>query len=150
MNDQQMTTALELPGFRITQNHGAVRMTAPALLSLCLALISCATSTNEKPASLLEAQGTPPQSSAECLAQNLQPGDPFPASAIPESALSKRQSGWVAIRYDVLAGAAQNLAVVASTPAGLYDAAAMQHAARYRDPKGSTVRGCVITIEVKF
>ena len=91
MNDQQMTTALELPGFRITQNHGAVRMTAPALLSLCLALISCATSTNEKPASLLEAQGKPPQSSAECLAQNLQPGDPFPASAIPESALSKRQ-----------------------------------------------------------
>lgn len=121
-----------------------------ALLSLCLALTSCATSTNEKAASPTGAPGNLPQSSAECLAQNLQPGDPFPASAIPESALSKRQSGWVAIRYDVIAGAARNLEVVASTPAGVYDAAALQHAARYRDAKGSTVRGCVMTIEVKF
>ena len=120
------------------------------LLSLCLALASCATPTIEKQVSLEEARAKLPQSSAECLAQNLKPGEPFPASAIPESALSKRQSGWVAMRYDVIAGTAQNIAVVTSTPAGVYDAAAVQHAAKYRDPKGATVRGCIMTIEVKF
>jgi hypothetical protein len=119
-------------------------------LSLCLVLASCATSTVERPVSLEEARAKLPQSSAECLAQNLKAGDPFPASAIPEAALSKRQSGWVAMRYDVIAGTAQNIAVVSSTPPGLYDAAAVQHAAKYRDPKGSTVRGCIMTIEVKF
>lgn len=129
-------------------------MKTHALLPLCLVLASCATGTGRPPAApagTTAAAGTlPPQSSAECLAQNLQPGEPFPASAIPEAALSRRQSGWVAIRYDVIAGEARNLEVVASTPAGLYDAAAMQHAAKYRDPKRSTVRGCVMTIEVKF
>jgi hypothetical protein len=97
-----------------------------------------------------EARPTLAQSSAECLAQNLKPGDPFPASAIPEPALKNRQSGWVAMRYDVVAGAAQNITVVDSRPAGVYDAAALQHAARYRDPTRSTVRGCIMTIEVKF
>lgn len=138
-----------------------------ALLSLCIVLASCATGTGPSPGSpstststtsntnqtyvpLEEARATLPQSSAECLAQKLKPGDPFPESAIPASALSNRQSGWVAMRYDVIAGAAQNIAVVASRPAGVYDAAAVQHATRYRDPRGSTVRGCIMTIEVKF
>ena len=91
-----------------------------------------------------------PFSSPECLAAKLPPGEPFPASAIPAAALSIRQSGIVAIRYDVVAGVAQNLQVVSSSPAGLYDAAAMQHAAKYRAPASSTVRGCVTIIEVKF
>ena len=138
-----------------------------ALLSLCIVLASCATGTGPSPSSpstststtsntnqtyvpLEEARASLPQSSAECLAQKLKPGDPFPESAIPASALSNRQSGWVAMRYDVIAGAAQNIAVVESRPAGVYDAAAVQHAARYRDPRGSTVRGCIMTIEVKF
>ena len=139
-----------------------------ALLSLCVVLASCATGTgtgtstssssttssssssNQTYVSLDEARATLPQSSAECLAQKLKSGDPFPESAIPAAALSNRQSGWVAMRYDVIAGAAQNIAVVASRPAGVYDAAAVQHAARYRDPRGSTVRGCIMTIEVKF
>lgn len=132
----------------------SVKMFDATLLSLCVVLASCATSTAERPASLgvslEEARAKLPQSSAECLAQNLKAGDPFPASAIPEAALSNRQSGWVAMRYDVVAGTAQNIAVVSSTPSGLYDAAAVQHAAKYRDPKGSTVRGCIMTIEVKF
>ena len=138
-----------------------------ALLSLCIVLASCATGTGPSPSSpstststtsntnqtyvpLEEARASLPQSSAECLAQKLKPGDPFPESAIPAAALSNRQSGWVAMRYDVIAGAAQNIAVVASRPAGVYDAAAVQHAARYRDPRGPTVRGCIMTIEVKF
>ena len=133
-----------------------------ALLSLCIVLASCATSTglgtsstgssntNQTYVPLEEARATLPQSSAECLAQKLKSGDPFPESAIPAAALSNKQSGWVAMRYDVIAGAAQNIAVVASRPAGVYDAAAVQHAARYRDPRGSTVRGCIMTIEVKF
>jgi len=50
----------------------------------------------------------------------------------------------------MVAGAAQNLEVVSSTPSGLYDAAAMQHAARYRAPTKVSVRGCVTIIEVKF
>ena len=137
-----------------------------ALLSLCIVLASCATGTGPSPSSpststtssntnqtyvpLEEAHASLPQSSAECLAQKLKAGDPFPESAIPASARSNRQSGWVAMRYDVIAGAAQNIAVVASRPAGVYDAAAVQHATRYRDPRGSTVRGCIMTIEVKF
>ena len=91
-----------------------------------------------------------PFSSPECLAAKLPTGEPFPASAIPAAAQSNRQSGLVAIRYDVLAGVAQNLQLVSSSPAGLYDAAAMQHAANYRAPISSTVRGCVMIVEVKF
>jgi hypothetical protein len=71
-------------------------------------------------------------------------------AAIPEAVLKKAQSGSVALRYDVVAGAAQNVVVVASSPPGLYDAAALQHAARYREPTGTTVRGCVMTIDIKF
>ena len=135
-----------------------------ALVSASLALAGCATGTppgtpagtsessasNPPYLSLDEARPTLPQSSPECLAQKLRSGEPFPASAIPAAALSQRQSGWVAMRYDVIAGAAQNIAVVASRPAGVYDTAALQHAARYRDPTRSTVRGCIMTIEVRF
>ena len=91
-----------------------------------------------------------PFSSPECLAARLPPGEPFPASAIPAAASANRQSGVVAIRYDVLAGAAQNLQVVTSSPAGLYDSAALQHAAKYRAPHVLAVRGCVTVIDVKF
>ncbi len=125
-------------------------MRTVALLSLCLSLASCATRTDQRSVSLEEARPTLPQSSPECLAQKLKPGEPFPASAIPEPALQQRLSGWVAMRYDVVAGKAQNIVVVESRPAGLYDNAALQHAARYRDPAGSTVRGCIMTIDVKF
>ena len=127
----------------------------PALLVICSALASCATgpgsTTPSQPYVLLDqARALLPLSSPECVAQNLKPGEPFPASEIPPSALSNKLSGWVAMRYDVVAGLAQNIIVVESRPTGLYDAAALKHAARYRDPKGATVRGCVMTIEVKF
>ena len=91
-----------------------------------------------------------PFSSPECLAAKLPPGESFPASAIPAAAQANRQSGVVAIRYDLVGGVAQNLQVVSSSPAGLYDSAAMQHAAKYKAPISSTVRGCVTVIEVKF
>ena len=91
-----------------------------------------------------------PFSSPECLAARLPPGEPFPASAIPAAAQANRQSGLVAIRYDVIAGVASNLQVVTSSPPGLYDAAAMQHAAKYRAPASFNVRGCVTVIDVKF
>ncbi len=91
-----------------------------------------------------------PFSSPECLAAKLPPGEPFPASAIPAAAQANRQSGVVAIRYDVVGGIAQNLQVVSSSPAGLYDAAAMQHASKYRAPSSATVRGCVTIVEVTF
>ena len=123
------------------------------LSCLCLSLLvaGCATGTREAPpVSIDEARAKVPQTSPECLAQNPKPGEPFPASAIPTEAMSKKQGGLVAMRYDVLAGVAQNIAVVASTPPGLYDAAALQHAAKYREPRGITVRGCIMTIEVKF
>jgi hypothetical protein len=135
-----------------------------ALLLVSMALASCATTTGtntnngttavasppDKYLPLDESRASLPTSSPECVAQKLKSGEPFPASAIPEAALSKKQSGWVAMRYDVVAGTAQNIKVVTSRPAGLYDAAALQHAAKYKDPTGSTVRGCVMTIEVKF
>jgi hypothetical protein len=134
-----------------------------ALLAGALVLAACATGTSnnattantsapatDKYVPLDESRAGLPTSSPECVAQKLKSGEPFPASAIPEGALSKKQSGWVAMRYDVIAGAAQNIKVVTSRPAGLYDTAALQHAAKYKDPTGSTVRGCVMTIEVKF
>ncbi len=71
-------------------------------------------------------------------------------SAIPAAAQAYRQDGLVAIRYDVLAGVAQNLQVVSSSPAGLYDAMAMQHLLQYRASVSSPVRGCVVLIEVRF
>jgi outer membrane biosynthesis protein TonB len=91
-----------------------------------------------------------PFSSPECLAAKLPPGEPFPATAIPPAALASRQSGLIAIRYDVVAGAAQNLQVVKSSPAGLYDSAALQHVSKYRASPSSTVRGCVTVIDIKF
>lgn len=123
------------------------------LLSLCLSLslAACATATHDvAPFSPQDAQAKVTQSSPECLAQNPRAGEPFPASAIPAEAMSKKQGGLVALRYDVIAGAARNVAIVSSTPPGLYDAAALEHAAKYREPRGITVRGCVMTIEVKF
>jgi hypothetical protein len=117
-----------------------------------LALAGCATPPAPAPrfVPLAEAGALLPHSSPECLAKMLKPGEPFPASAIPEAARTARQSGWVAVRYDMVGGVAQNLVVAASSPAGLYDAAALQHAARYRDAGKATVAGCVMTIDVKF
>ncbi len=72
------------------------------------------------------------------------------AGTIPDEVLRARKSGSVAVRYDVIAGKAQNLTVVSSSPAGLYDAYVLKHAGRYTDARGTTVRGCVMTIDIKF
>ena len=116
-----------------------------------LSLVACAsTKVDEAIAPQPVERMNLPFSSPECLAAKLPAGEPFPTSAIPPAAQSNRQSGVVAIRYDVVAGVAQNLQVVSSSPAGLYDSAAMQHAAKYRAPSSTTVRGCVTVVEVKF
>ena len=125
-------------------------MRTAALLSLCIALASCATTTSETNHSPTALDPKQALSSPECLAANLKPSDPFPPSAIPEAILKKAQSGLVAMRYDVVAGKAQNVFVVASNPPGLYDSYALQHANRYREPSGKTVSGCVMTIDIKF
>lgn len=127
-------------------------------LLACVVLAACATSTGAPQAAAGPGSGAAAggvrsplaHSSPECVAKNLKPGDPFPVSAIPADALSRRENGWVAMRYDVVAGKATNISVIESRPSGLYDDAALQHAARYRDPGGNTVRGCVMTIDVKF
>lgn len=116
-----------------------------------LCLVACAGPMGGKAGALQAVEkSTLPFSSPECLAAKLPPGEPFPASAIPPAAQSNRQSGVVAIRYDVITGVAHNLQVVSSSPAGLYDAAALQHAEKYRAPLSPTVRGCVTIVEVKF
>ncbi len=129
----------------------------PAAFALLLlaGLAGCASSPGGAPAGAADGpqpvdRANVPFSSAECLAAKLPAGEPFPASAIPAVAQARRQSGLVAIRYDVVGGAAQNLQIVTSSPPGLYDAAALQHAARYRTATAATVRGCVTVIEVKF
>lgn len=130
-----------------------LRRTAAALASAAAALLAaCATPQPATPPvrSLEDARASLPQSSPECLAAKLKPSEPFTAAAIPPEVLKRAQNGWVAIRYDVIAGKAQNLAVVGSQPAGLYDAAALAHAARYREPAGTTVRGCIMTIDIRF
>ena len=128
-------------------------------LTFTLWLVACGTTQGPQPGSDAASGRAPTTeqragaslfSSPECLAKNLKPGEPFPSTAIPAAALASRISGSVAVRYDVVAGLAQNLVVVASSPPGLYDEAVLRHAAKYRDPTNSTVRGCVMTIEVKF
>ena len=121
-----------------------------SLLASLLLLTACASTPTGSSSSVPVSKADIPFSSPECLAAKLRQGEPFPASAIPAAALANRQSGWVAIRYDVISGSARNLAVVGSNPPGLYDAAALQHAAMYRDPTKADVRGCVTTIEVSF
>ena len=111
------------------------------VISLGIFLAACAgTKINEAGAPQPVERSNLPFSSPECLAAKLPPGESFPASAIPAAAQANRQSGVVAIRYDVVAGAAQNLELVSSSPAGLYDAAAMQHAAKYRAPTSTLTR----------
>jgi hypothetical protein len=118
---------------------------------LALNLAACAgTLTSQQPAARPVDRTNMPGSSPECLAAKLPAGEPFPASAIPAAASESRQSGVVAVRYDLVAGTAQNLEVVFSSPAGVYDAAALKHAAKYRAPLTSTVRGCVTVIDVQF
>ena len=133
-----------------------MKHTATLSVACLLALAGCATPPAGGPAPAVAspaaaaAAASPLHSSPECLAARLKPSDPFPASAIPEAALARRQSGWVAVRYDVVDGVARNLVVVGSTPPGLYDAASLDHAARYRDPGRATVGGCVMHIDVRF
>lgn len=119
-------------------------------LPLALTLAACASAPGGAGSGPAGAAALPYGSSPECLAKGLPPSEPFPATAIPPAALAARQGGLVAIRYDVVNGAAANLQVIASQPPGLYDDAALRHAARYREPSRSTVRGCVMTIDVKF
>ena len=122
----------------------------PTLLALCAILASCAGTSSQKYVPIEQAQASLPQNSADCLAKKLKPADPLLASAIPEDVLRKAQSGWVVMQYDVVAGLPQNIVVAGSSPAGLYDAYALQHASRYRDPNGGSARGCVMTINIKF
>lgn len=126
-------------------------MKTPAALFFALTLAACGTAkvADTETVKPVHRQDLP-FSSPECLAAKLPLGEPFPASAIPAAALASRQSGVVAIRYDVVGGVAQNLQVVASSPTGVYDAAALLHAAKYRAPAASTVRGCVTVVDVKF
>lgn len=126
-------------------------------VALGLALAACATDQTSTPgaASGTDGGASPNSgsllySSPECLAKRLKSGDPLPSGSIPQAAVTNRTSGSISIRYDVVDGAAKNLQVVASTPPGLYDEAALAHAAKYRDPTNSTARGCVMKIEVKF
>ena len=129
-----------------------MKTSTPFLLSLASPFVTACSSTKieERGAAQSVESAKLPFSSPECLAAKLPLGEPFPASAIPPAAQTNRQSGLVAIRYDVVAGAAQNLQVVTSSPSGLYDSAAMQHAAKYRAPTSINVRGCVTIVEVKF
>ena len=108
-----------------------------------LLLISCAS--NEPNTS-----SAVPQISPECLAAKLRAVDPLPASAIPDEVLRKAQSGWVAVSYDVVAGKAQNVKVVASNPSGLYDSYVLRHTSNYTEPSGATTRGCIATTNIKF
>ena len=133
-----------------------MKLTDALTLALCLTLTACATRSPETGKGGEPGAGTAgaavqrPSSSPECLAAKLRPAEPFSANALPNDPLLKRQSGWVAVRYDVAAGKATNVAVAASQPAGLYDSYVLQHAQRYRDSGGNMVKGCVMTIDVKF
>lgn len=90
------------------------------------------------------------QPSPECETARLRAPEPLPVTSIPEEVLRKARSGWVAVRYDVVAGKARNVTVVSSEPPGLYDAYVVRHASGYTEPTGATVRGCIATTNIKF
>jgi hypothetical protein len=90
------------------------------------------------------------QPSAACLAAKLRAAEPLPVSLIPEAVLRQARSGTVTVRYDVVAGKAANAKVVASEPAGLYDAYALRYASTYTEPTGATVAGCIMHTSIKF
>lgn len=118
-----------------------MRSSLPAVAGLLLA--SCASQVPTAPSAV-------PQNSPECLSAKLKAVDPLPTNAIPDDVLRKAQSGWVTVSYDVIAGKAQNVKVVASSPPGLYDAHVLRHTNQYTEPSGSTVRGCIATTNIKF
>ncbi len=74
----------------------------------------------------------------------------MPVGMVPDEVLRKAQSGSVSVRYDVLKGQARHAMVVASNPAGLYDDYVLRHVNAYTEPTGASVKGCVMTTEIKF
>jgi hypothetical protein len=122
----------------------------PAVLAALAAglLAGCASSVPAQAGS--NTQAAVLQVSPECQAARLRAADPMPVALIPEDVLRKAQSGYVAVRYDVVEGRARNPVVVASQPAGLYDAYVLRHAAAYTEPTGATVRGCIMTTSITF
>jgi hypothetical protein len=90
------------------------------------------------------------QVSAACKAANLRPASPLPVSALSEAVLRQAKSGWVAVRYDVVNGRAQNARVVSSNPPGLYDEVVLRHARTYTEPTGANVQGCIMTTHIRF
>jgi hypothetical protein len=123
-----------------------MRICFPIIASALLA--ACASPSTQPQAR--DATAALQQVSPECLAARLKPADALPVALIPEDVLRKAQSGWVAVRYDVVAGKAANATVVASQPPGLYDTYALRHAQAYTEPTGATVRGCIMTTNIKF
>lgn len=128
-------------------------------LGLMLALAGCSTAPTASGDATGASSSTGPSaaaaaalatSSPECLARKIQPGPPLQPGAIPEAVLGQRQNGLVAIRYDLQDGRPVNVRVVSSTPPGLYDAPALEHAQRFRDPARNTVSGCVMTVDIRF
>lgn len=131
--------------------------TAAAIGLLALGLAACASAPAPAPApgapggQAVSAVGEDPlKNSAECEAARLKPPAPLPVSAISDEVLRQRQSGWTTVRYDVVNGQPQNLRVVSSSPAGLYDPFALRHARAYSDPGGGSARGCIMTVNIRF
>lgn len=126
---------------------------ALCLAALALALSGCATGPGgAMPGAAAATAGGEDltRNSAECEAARLQPPAPMPVADLPDSVLKSRQSGWSTVRYDVVNGRPQNLRVVSSSPPGLYDPYALQHARRYSDPGGGSARGCIMTVNIRY
>lgn len=121
------------------------------LILACAAFASCSTLAPTAPeASAAVRDDSLRQISAECLAAKLVAPASMPVGMIPDGVLRKAQSGSVSVRYDVVSGKARNAVVVASSPPGLYDAYVLRHVDAYTEPTGATVRGCVMTTDIKF
>ncbi len=117
-------------------------------LPVCLLIASCAT--ERAPGAAADASANAAKESAECAAAKLKPVRSLPASAIPDNILRQAQSGWVSVRYDLVGGQVQNLQVVSSHPAGLYDAYVLRHVGNHVEPSRTSVRGCVMTTNIRF
>jgi hypothetical protein len=123
-----------------------------AWLSPMLAFGGCATTQAPvaSPVSLLEArQGLAPEPTECKVAGGLRVA-PVDAANVPSDLVRKGQSGWAIVRFSMKAGVVVEASVVASSPARLYDAYALQHVRKNRNPQAPDASGCIASIEVKL
>lgn len=116
------------------------------LLLVAASLLGCvAPDAPAPPESLEQARARLPANPSQCKGLGKLAGAP----AYPYGLLARRQSGWVIATFDVEGGRPQRSKVLASSPAGAFDAAVLTFLRTARFEHDVSARGCVEEIEFK-